>query len=131
MTELPPRSLLPEGAPPRVRITAQSSLEHARRALPEPVDPRAVFVRSLMRSQLRLALICLGGFLALLAIFTLALRVFPEFDSVRLWGVSLSWLLLGFGPYPLILTTALIYARSARRNEQAYRAVVSEHGGRD
>ncbi|HLP22762.1 MAG TPA: hypothetical protein VK139_01810, partial [Microbacteriaceae bacterium] len=73
--------------------------------------------------------VCLGGFLALLASCTLALRAFPELNDVRLWGVSLSWLLLGFGPYPLIVTTALIYTRSARRNEAAFRALDAVPGG--
>lgn len=126
MSEPTESNLIPEGSLPRVRISAQSSLDRARQALPEPVDPRAVYVRSLMRSQLRLALLCLAGFLGILTFCTVGLRFLPTFDSLRILGVPLSWWLLGFGPYPLILATAVIYARSARRNESAYRELFRE-----
>ena len=89
------------------------------------VDPRTVYVRSLMRSQLKLALYCVGAFLGRLSVFIVGLNYFPEFGRLRLLGVPVSWLLLGFGVYPLIVTTAIIYSRSARRNESAYRELLA------
>ncbi|MFM6974615.1 MAG: DUF485 domain-containing protein [Agromyces sp.] len=115
---------VPAEPPARVRITAQSALEDARRPDPVVVDARSAFFQSLMRSQLRLALACLTGFLGLLTLFVLALNYFPELRSVRLFQVPLASVLLGFGVYPLIITTALIYARAARRNEASYRDLI-------
>ena len=109
---------------PRVRVTAQSALEHDHTMASTLVDPRSVYVRSLMRSQLKLALYCVGAFLGLLLVFIIGLNYFPEFSRFRLLGVPVSWLLLGFGVYPLIVTTAVIYTRSARRNEAAYRELL-------
>ena len=88
------------------------------------MDPRSVYVRSLMRSQLKLAMYCVGAFLGLLLLFIFGLSYFREFGEARIVGVPLSWLLLGFGVYPLIVTTAWIYTRSARRNEAAYRQLL-------
>ena len=110
---------------PRVRVTAQSALEHTQAVMSTLVDPRTVYVRSLMRSQLKLALYCVGAFLGLLIVFIVGLNYFPEFGRLRLLGVPVSWLLLGFGVYPLIVTTAIIYSRSARRNESAYRELLA------
>lgn len=111
-------------AKPRVRITAQTGLEQDRRPTPTATDVGSAYVRSLMRSQLKLALYCVTAFLGLLGLFVVGLNYFPELGEVRIVGVPLNWLLLGFGVYPLIVTTAVIYSRSARRNEAAYRALV-------
>ena len=109
---------------PRVRVTAQSPLQQSSANEPTAIEARSVYVRSLMRSQLTLALYCLAGFLGLLLLFVLVLNSFGELGQLRIWGVPLSWLLLGFGVYPLIVTTALLYARSAKRNEATYRQLL-------
>lgn len=114
----------PQPPLPRVRVTAQSALNAERGPLPPAIDPRAVYLRTLMRSQLRLALACLAAFIGLLVVFVLGLEYFHELTALQLWGVPVSWLLLGLGVYPLILTTAIIFVRSARRNEAAYRDLV-------
>lgn len=110
---------------PRVRVTAQSALEREPGSEATTVDARSVYVRALMRSQLTLALYCIGAFIGLLVVFIVGLNYFPELERVTLVGVPLNWLLLGFGVYPLIVTTAMIYTRSARRNESAYRELLA------
>ena len=77
-----------------------------------------------MRSQLRLALACLVAFVGLLLLFVVVLDEFHELSEILVLGVPLRWLLLGFGVYPLIITTAVIYVRSSRRNEAAYRELL-------
>ncbi|MFS0895228.1 heavy metal transporter [Microbacterium sp. 179-I 3D3 NHS] len=117
-------------SPRRVRVTADLP---ARRpsaltrgiALPgSPVDEAdAVYARALMRSQLRLALGTVAGFVIVVVALTLAIALIPQIGEVMLWGVPLSWLLQAYAFYPIILVFALLYAGTAARNERRYRAL--------
>ncbi|MGW9631656.1 hypothetical protein ACWGST_13215 [Agromyces sp. NPDC055520] len=133
------RAALPEpvegaaGPPPRVRVTAPrpGGAGASARALPSPSPSRGgptsdiagVYVRSLIRSQLRLAIVFAVGFAAATALFVLAIALVPELDSSFVFGVPASWLLLGVGIYPLALTVAGLYVRAASRNESRYRSL--------
>ena len=68
------------------------------------------FLRGLMRRQLRLSVSCASAFLLLL--FGLPLMNFfaPEFMATRVWGFTLSWLVLGvlFFPYVWIIARLFI-----------------------
>ncbi|MBN6190967.1 heavy metal transporter [Microbacterium sp. NPDC059771] len=94
-------------------------------ALPgAPVDEAdAVYARALQRSQLRLALGTVAGFVVVVVAMTLAIALVPEIDRVVLWGLPLSWLLQAFAFYPVIVVFALLYLRTAVRNERRYRAL--------
>ncbi|MEJ3405916.1 heavy metal transporter [Rathayibacter sp. YIM 133350] len=118
-----PRSL------PRVRVTAPRSPAPRIPASPHGAtsDVDAVFVRSLIRSQLRLALVCAAVFGGLLALLAVLIGVLPLLADRSVLGVPASWLLLAVGAYPLVLVTALIFLRASRRNEARYRSLV-EHG---
>jgi hypothetical protein len=116
--------------PKRVRVTADLP---ARRpaaftrgiALPgSPVDEAdAVYARALMRSQLRLALGTVAGFVLVVVAMTLTIALIPEIGEVLIWDVPLSWLLQAYAFYPVILVFALLYVRTAARNERRYRAL--------
>jgi hypothetical protein len=80
-------------------------------------------VRSLIRSQLRLAIVFAVGFAAATTLFVLAIALVPALDSSFVYGVPASWLLLGVGVYPLALTVAGLYVRAAARNEARYRSL--------
>lgn len=136
--------------PPRVRVTAsrvsalgepsatnRSGLADARRATgatgatgrsdaSDPTDVHAVYVRSLIRSQLRLALVCAIGFVAATALFVVAIAWAPALDATFVAGVPVSWLLLAVGVYPLALTIAAVYVRAATRNEAQYRSLAED-----
>lgn len=127
MTEQPPR---------RVRVTADSqavtrSLSPSKGAatrgiaLPgSPVDDAdAVYARALRRSQLRLALGTVAGFVVITAALTLVIALIPEIGQIVIAGLPLSWILHAFAFYPVIIVFALLYARGAARNERAYRAL--------
>lgn len=123
MTSLPPR---------RVRVTADVRSEHRAQgaatrgiALPgAPVDDAdAVFARALRRSQLRLALGTVAGFVVVTAVLTLGIVLIPEIDQVVIAGVPLSWILHAFAFYPVIIVFALLYVRGAARNERAFRTL--------
>jgi uncharacterized membrane protein len=85
-----------------------------------------VFVRSLIRSQLRLALVVAGGFLLILGAFPLLLAAIPGLAESRVAGIPFDWLLLGAGIYPVTGLSAWLYIRSAARNEARYRDLAED-----
>ncbi|PPL17806.1 DUF485 domain-containing protein [Microterricola pindariensis] len=91
-----------------------------------PSQVAEVYVRSLIRSQLRLALVVAFGFLVSLAAFALVLRLTPELEAERWFGVPVAWLLLAFGVYPMIGLSAWLYVWAAGRNEARYTALAEE-----
>ncbi|GAA4380343.1 hypothetical protein [Agromyces bauzanensis] len=86
-------------------------------------DIQGVYVRSLIRSQLRIGLVFAAGFAVATALFAIALALTPALDVWTIAGVPVSWLLLAVGVYPLALTVAAIYVRAASRNEARYRSL--------
>ncbi|ALV44721.1 hypothetical protein SAMN04489740_1833 [Arthrobacter alpinus] len=85
-----------------------------------------VMVRSLIRSQLRLAIVVSAGFAASLLLCWGAVRWVPAIAESRLAGIPLPWLVLGVGVYPIIGACAWLYVRAAAKNESAYRDLVDE-----
>lgn len=116
---------------PRVRVTAATPAPPTRpafdlgaRAAEAPTsDIEGVYVRSLIRSQLRLGLVFAVGFVSAALLFVLAIVLVPGLDETAIAGVPVSWLLLGFGLYPLVITVAALYQRAANRNEARFRAL--------
>ncbi|CAH0123109.1 hypothetical protein SRABI121_00288 [Microbacterium sp. Bi121] len=127
----PPRRVRVTGAPTTRSVTLRpgqgSSGAGATRgiALPgSPVDDAdAVYARALRRSQLRLALGTVAGFIVIAATLTLVISLIPEIDQVVIAGLPLSWILHAFAFYPVIVGFALLYVRGAARNERRYRAL--------
>ncbi|MDF2561411.1 MAG: heavy metal transporter [Microbacterium sp.] len=116
--------------PKRVRVTAdlpdrRPSTFTRGIALPgAPVDEAdAVYARALMRSQLRLALGTVAGFVVVVIALTLAIALIPEIGEILVWGLPLSWLLQAYAFYPIIVVFAVLYVRTAGRNERRYRAL--------
>lgn len=123
----------PAGEPSRVRVTAPragtaaSARSSAHAGVEAPTsDIRGVYVRSLIRSQLRLGLVMAVGFAAATALFVLAIAFAPVLDETFVAGVPLSWLLLGLGVYPLAITVGALYVRAAARNEARYRSLTED-----
>ena len=112
----------------RVRVTAPRSAAKPAVESREAAEESAVgqvFVRSLIRSQLRLALVVAGGFLLVLGAFPL-LAAIPGLAESRIAGIPLDWLLLGAGIYPVTGISAWLYIRSAARNEARYRDLAGD-----
>lgn len=120
MTEKPKRVRVTADLPDRRPATFTRGI-----ALPgAPVDEAdAVYARALMRSQLRLALGTVAGFVVVVIALTLAIALIPEIGQVVVWGLPLSWLLQAYAYYPIILVFAVLYVRTAARNERRYRAL--------
>ncbi|MEW1963114.1 heavy metal transporter [Microbacterium sp. NPDC077644] len=128
MTEHPPRRVrVTADAPSVARSLSLSKGAAATRgiALPgSPVDDAdAVYARALRRSQLRLALGTVAGFVVVTAVLTLVIVLIPEIDQVIVAGLPLSWILHAFAFYPVIILFALLYARGAARNERAFQTL--------
>ena len=119
--------------PGRVRVTAPragaaaSARPTAHVGTDAPTsDISGVYVRSLIRSQLRLGVVMAVGFVAATALFVLAIAFAPVLDETFVAGVPLSWLLLGVGVYPLAITVGGLYVRAATRNEARYRSLTED-----
>ncbi len=116
--------------PTRVRVTADLPPQRGGPltrgiALPgAPVDEAdAVFVRALVRSQLRLALGVVAGFVVVVVALALVIALVDDLNQVVIGGVPLPWLLQAYAFYPIIVVFAVIYVRGAVRNERRYRAL--------
>lgn len=89
----------------------------------EDSDVDAVFVRGLIRTQLRLALGHAIGCCMSIAVLAVIAATLPALQTATLWGVPWSWILHAYGPYPVVAVFSLVYVRAAERNERRYRAL--------
>lgn len=115
----------------RVRITSPrtgTTRSRSRRSNAAEIDAQTrlgeVYVQSLIRSQLRLALtvvLMLGVTVGLLPVL---FAVSPAVRRAHLLGVPVPWLLLGAGVYPYLIWLAWWSVRRAERNEQAFEDLV-------
>lgn len=92
----------------------------------EESDAGQVFIRSLIRSQLRLGIVVAAGFLLILVAFALMLALVPGLAELRIAGLPFDWVLLGAGIYPVIGLSAWLYVRTAARNEARYRDLAGD-----
>lgn len=117
----------------RVRVTAPRQLAplasgrlQTPREAPDESDSARIYVRSLIRTQLRLSMVVACGFLVILAVFALFLVYGPGVAEIKILGIPLDWLALGVGVYPVIGLSAWLYNRAAARNEARYRDLVGD-----
>lgn len=110
-----------------MRVTAPRT--PGRRPLPPNAgagDPSAVYVRSLIRSQLRVALVAAGAFGLLLAATAATLAFVPEVRAATAGGIPIVWIVLGVAVYPVVLLVAMLFVRAVDRNEEHYRSLAAE-----
>lgn len=89
-------------------------------------EPETVFTRSLMRTQLRLALASVLSFIVVVVFFSFVITRVPALHDLSIAGVPLPWLMQAYGFYPIIVVFAVIYAIAAVRTERRFAALV-EH----
>lgn len=99
-----------------------------RRSAVEDIDQQTrvglVYLRSLMRTQLRLGLATVALVVVPLATLPLLFGLVPGVRDLRVGPLPLWWLLLGFVVYPAILGVGWWYVRQAERNEQQFTELV-------
>ncbi|MFF0724236.1 hypothetical protein [Streptomyces sp. NPDC004134] len=126
----------PPGPPPRVTVAHPRTLA-ARSSQPLP-GSRAlvaddlgrqtplgdVYLRSLMRTQLRLAAFVVGALAVVLGALPVLLATVPSVRDSTLAGVPVPWLVIGVAVHPVILALAWVYQRQARKNEAEFADLV-------
>jgi len=115
----------------RVRVTSPRTTSGRR--LPPPsaaheIDAQSqvgeVYLRSLLRAQLRLAMVVVALLAVLVGGLPLAFWLLPEVMDQEVLGMPLAWGLLGFLVYPVLVAIGWWYVRAAERNERAFTDVV-------
>ncbi len=106
----------PEHVPLQVQLPAPSAVE---------VDHGywQLMIRSLIRAQLGLSLVCLAFALAVTASLPILCAVLPGLDRVRVFGLPLTLVTLGAGIYPVILIIGVFYNHQAGQLEQRFISV--------
>jgi len=111
-----------------VRVTAPRRDGVATRPTPTATgaDPAALYIRSLIRSQLRLAVVCALAFAGVLVAVPLVFALVPGLDAASVGVVPVSWIVLGAGLFPVLIAIAALYVRTSSRNESRYRSLADD-----
>lgn len=113
---------------PEARVTVTSPRTSATRAravsIASEIDAQTslgeVYISSLMRSQLRLALGVVGVLGLTIGVLPLLFHLVPETRRLELFGVPVAWIVLGFLAFVEILALGWYYVRHAERNEEDF-----------
>lgn len=122
------------GAPERVRVTGPprrraSAVRHAgTREIDSETALGEVFMRSLLREQLRLAIAVLVALALSLGMLPLVFHLVPDLAEIRLLHVPVAWVLLGVLAYPWLVFLGWMYIRRAEANETDFAALLSAAG---
>jgi hypothetical protein len=112
---------------PRVGASRRLPYRPATREIDEQTGLGEVYMRSLLRSQLRLALSVLAATGVLLGGLPLLFALVPSVAEARVLGAPLPWLLLAVLAYPMLWLAARYYVRQAERNEAEFADVLKRH----
>ena len=113
----------------RVRVTGPTRRRTAAtrtREIDAGTRVGAIYMGSLLREQLRLALRVIATLFATVGSLPLLFYLFPGLADVHVLGIPLSWLLLGILVYPLFLVLGWRYIRRAEDNERDFTDLVQE-----
>ena len=119
-----------EQPPPRVRVTGppRRRADVVRSAGTREIDAETalgeVFMRSLLREQLLLALRVLVALGLTVGLLPLLFHLFPALGDVRVGPVPVAWLLLGALTYPWLVALGWFYVRRAEHNERDFADLV-------
>ncbi|MGW7402472.1 hypothetical protein ACWGI9_01805 [Streptomyces sp. NPDC054833] len=105
---------------PRTRAARPGQRNAAVRDVHEQTPLGEVYVKALMRTQLRLALLVCGAVCTPLACLPLLLGRPGAPSEARLWGIGLPWLVLGLPVYVLLVSAGAWYVRRAERHERDF-----------
>ena len=114
----------------RVRITnpLTNASPHLQRSVEQEIDESTaigeVYMRSLIRSQLRLALVVLFTLMLSIGIMPIIFIMFDSVTLFRVLGIPLPWWILGVVVYPFLLVLGWLYTRQAERAERDFAALV-------
>ncbi len=109
---------------PRMAASRRGTSGPAAREIDEQTDLGAVYMRTLVRSQLRLALLVLLVVGVTLGTLPLVFGYLPSATTYRIAGVPVPWLVLGLLVYPFVIALAYLYVRQAERVERDFAATL-------
>jgi hypothetical protein len=116
--------------PRRVVVTSPrtSAARRPRYPLTREIDEQAklgeIYMRSLIRTQLRLALFVCSLLGLVVGGLPLLFLLVPQISSVRLLGIPLPWAVLAVLIYPAFVAVGWFYVRQAERNERDFADLV-------
>ncbi|MGB7981748.1 MAG: hypothetical protein WCF36_13275 [Candidatus Nanopelagicales bacterium] len=120
----------PEPRPRREVITAprRDVRRRAHRSAAQDIDEQtrvgAVYLRALIRTQLRLGVATVAMVVVPLAALPLIFALVPGVHGLQVGPLPLWWLLLGVLVYPAILAVSWWYVRAAERTEDQFTDLV-------
>ena len=129
LTRREPRRERPAAA--RVRVTGppRRRADVVRPAGTREIDAETalgeVFMRSLLREQLGLALQVLAALALTVGLLPLLFHLVPSLGDVHVGPVPLAWLLLGVLVYPWLVLLGWLYIRRAESNERDFADLVT------
>lgn len=99
--------------PDRSRLVPSSEVSHGShlRELAEQSHIGEIYLKALMRQQLRLSLIVAFCLFVGLGIQPLVDWMWPEFDKALIFGIPAPWLVLGLLSYPLLIVCGYYFVR--------------------
>ena len=118
--------------PTRVRVTgpprrrAGGVRPAGTREIDAGTELGAVYMRSLLREQRRLAVRVLVVLVLTVGVLPLLFHLVPALGDVRVLGVPVPWLLLGVLVYPWLVLLGWRYVRRAEANERDFAELVGE-----
>jgi hypothetical protein len=116
--------------PRRVSVTSPRTAAARRprhpgsREIDEQTRLGEVYMRSLVRTQFRLALFVCTALGCVVLGLPLLFLILPELREVRLAGIPLPWAVLAGLIYPAFVVGAWLYVRQAERNERHFAELV-------
>lgn len=119
-------------APPtgRVRVTnpLTSAPAHVRRSVRQEIDESTgigeIYMRSLIRSQLRAAITVALTLVLSVGALPLTFMAFDTVTEFRVLGVPAPWLILGVAVYPGLFGLGWVYIRQAEKAERDFAELV-------
>lgn len=127
-----PYAQRPPGEPVPQRVVVTSPRTRATRGLPrggvrdlaEQTRVGELQLASIVRAQLRLALIVVFGVAIVIGGLPLLFALVPELRTLHVLGLHLPWLLLGVVVYPLMVAAGWLYVRFAERADKTFAHLV-------
>lgn len=118
--------MTPGESPARVRVTSpRASAARAREvSIASEIDAQTslgeVYISSLMRSQLRLAVVVVGVLGSTIGALPLVFHLLPGVRRLGVLGVPVPWLVLSVVAFAEIVGLGWFYVRQAERNEDDF-----------
>ncbi len=120
----------PAGPPQRVRVTSsrRGGIAPSARPIAHDLDEQTelggLYLRGLMRAQLRLGVLVLGTGVVAIGGLPLLMLLVPSTTTLAFWGIPFPWLALGVAVYPVVALLARWYVRASERIEAEFSDVV-------